>query len=38
MQSEDISENIGSALDSAIVITEQPYVSSPEDFFNSAYT
>lgn len=32
MQSEDISENIGSALDSAIVITEQPYVSSPEDF------
>ncbi|HDX5914967.1 TPA: hypothetical protein RP354_003941, partial [Acinetobacter baumannii] len=32
VQSEDISENIGSALDSAIVITEQPYVSSPEDF------
>ncbi|MFV5661027.1 hypothetical protein VXR58_12570 [Acinetobacter pittii] len=32
VQSEDISENIGTALDSAIVITEQPYVSSSEDF------
>ncbi|MFL9549420.1 hypothetical protein [Acinetobacter baumannii] len=32
VQSEDIPENMGSALDSAIVNTEQPYVSSSEDF------
>lgn len=32
VQSEDIPQNIASALDSAIVITEQPYVSSSEDF------
>ncbi|HAV4974925.1 TPA: hypothetical protein JIY89_12170 [Acinetobacter baumannii] len=32
VQSENIPENMGSALDSAIVNTEQPYVSSSEDF------
>lgn len=30
----DLPENIASSLDSAIVITEQPYVSSSEDFFS----
>lgn len=35
-KSEDIPENIEAALDTAVVITEQPYVSSSEDFLTQS--
>ncbi|NUG02528.1 hypothetical protein [Acinetobacter oleivorans] len=38
VQAEDLSENIAAALDIAVVITEQPYVSSSEDFLNKPTT